>query len=321
MSTSIKETLEGLRQKRSESKAQYVISKFDGLNNHYFGISTSGELVILFTTNEVDAADLKIAEFPRYEHMQVHLDQKLSVEIEDSQSEERIFHVLSFRSDDEYIQTYFLQYMEGVVNKMGDSIGFYELVPLLKTALSLFRLVSSPPKIELQGLWAELLLIAESSNPERMANDWHVVNSGLWDFQSKDCIVEVKSTIGGQRIHEFKNEQLVPPAEIHTCVVASFILTRTEDGESIWDLIKDINRRVNSQASDKVRKLVHELLGSRLAQSETIKFDRTGAISKLLFFRMDSIPCFDQKELPIEISDLRFKVHFAGIPELPSFSF
>lgn len=321
MNTSIKETLERLREKRLESKAQFVISKFIGLNNHFFGISTKGLLVILFTTNEVDSDELKIAEFPRYEHMQVHLDQKLSVEIEGSKSVDRIFHVLSFRSEDLYIQTYFLQYMEGVVHKLGDTIEFHELVPLLKTALSLFRLVSSPPKIELQGLWAELLLIAESSNPERMAKDWHVTNSSLWDFHSKDRIIEVKSTIGGHRIHEFRNEQLLAPVDTTISVVASVILTRTDDGDSVWDLVKDINRRVSLEASNKVRNLVHELLGNRIAQSETIRFDRAAALSRLLFFRMNSVPCFDVEDVPDEISDVRFRVHFGGIPELYNFSF
>jgi hypothetical protein len=320
MTTPIEETLENLRLKRLASKAQIVISKFNGHENHFFGISNRNELIILFTTNEASAVDLKIVEFPRYEHMQVQLDQKLSVEYGNSVAIERIFHVLSFRSDDKNIQIYFLQYIEGVVNKMGDYIQFQDLVPLLATALSLFRLVSSPPKTELQGLWAELCMIAESSNPEDMANEWHVTNSTLWDFQSKDRIVEVKSTTSGQRIHEFKNDQLLMPKNVETSVIASFILTRTDDGESIWDLLKEINRKVSPKASEKVYKLVHELLGNRIAQSESIRFDRRMAKSQLLFYAIDSVPAFDRTSIPLEISDVRFKVNFTGIPELSGFS-
>lgn len=320
MRTSIKETFENLRKKRSESEAQIVISKFNGHENHFFGISNRNELVILFTTEDMAASDLKIAVFPRYEHMQVQLDQKLSVEFDDANSTERVFHVLRFRSEDHVIQLYFLQYMEGVVNKIGDDIRVNELVPQLTTALSLFRLVSSPPKIELQGLWAELLLIAESEDSEGMAKDWHVTNSGLWDFQSKNRIVEVKSTIGGQRIHEFKNDQLLPPYGVSEGIVASFILTRTDDGDSIWDLIKEINRKVSTEASDKVRKLVHDLLGSRIAHSESVRFDRNVAISKRRYYSITAIPSFEHSSIPSEISDVRFKVHLAGVPELTNFS-
>jgi hypothetical protein len=320
MTMAIKETLENLREKRSESNAQIIISKFNGHANHFFGISNRNELVILFITEDIAASDLKIAVFPRYEHMQVQLDQKLSVEFDDSNSTECVFHVLRFRSEDEFIQLYFLQYMEGVVNKMGDNIRVHELVPQLTTALSLFRLVSSPPRIELQGLWAELLLILESQDSEAMANDWHVTNSSLWDFQSKDRIVEVKSTIGGQRIHEFKNDQLLTPHGVSRCIVASFILTRTDDGDSIWDLMKEINRKVSSEASDKVRKLVHDLLGSQIAHSESVKFDRNVALFKRRYYSIDAIPSFERSSIPSEISDVRFKVNFAGVPELTSFS-
>ena len=314
------DTLEDLRRKRSVSEAEIIIAKFADHHNHFFGLSTLGELVILFSTEDIVADEFKIAEFPRYKHMRVQLDQKLKVELDNLQATERTFHILSLKSEDVHIQNYFLQYMQGVVHEIGDNILFRDLVPLLKSALSLFRLVNSPPKIELQGLWAELMLIAASSDPETLAKEWHVSNSSLWDFQSKDRVIEVKSIVGKQRIHHFKNDQLHPPKNVNTGVVASFVLTRTDDGESIWDLIKEINRKVSAEYSFKIRKLVHELLGNRLAQSETVKFDRNSAISKCHFYSMDSISRFEQEAIPPEMSEVHFKMNLTGIPELVGFS-
>ena len=320
MSQNIKEALNALRSKRAASEAEIVVAPFQSLTDHYFGISKNDELVILFTTGEVRSVDFKVAEFPRYEHIHVQIDQPLVVENENFEFVKCIFHVLRFKSEDEFIQLYFLQYMEGVVEKVGNSILFKELVPVLKEALSLFRLVSKPPRIEIQGLWAELFIITIAMNPVKMINDWHVSNSDLWDFHSADRIVEVKSTTGRSRIHFFQNDQLLLPTEIKESVVASLMLTRTDDGVNIWNLIQDINRRVDAEHSGKVRKLVHDLLGTGIAQSEKIKFDVGEALEGLRFYSIDAIPSFERNNLPSEISDVRFQVQFAGIPELEGFS-
>ena len=321
MIQNIKYTLNSLRKQRESSDAEIVVATFQSVSDHYFGFSKSGELIILFTTEDVRSEDFKVAEFPRYEHIHVQIDQPLTVENESQEPVRRVFHVLRFKSEDEFIQVYFLQYMEGVVDKMGSSITFKELAPQLKDALSLFRLVSKPPRIEIQGLWAELFILMQSTNPGEMVDAWHVSNSELWDFHSNNRIVEVKSTIGRSRDHSFQNEQLLPPMDVRESIVASLILSRTDDGASIWDLIQGINRKVDGERSAKVRKLVHDLLGTGIAQSEEIKFDLGEALQNLKFFSMESIPSFERNNLPPEISDVRFKVQFAGIPELEGFSF
>lgn len=321
MSQNIKYTLDSLRKQRKGSNAEIVVANFQSAPDHYFGISRSGELVILFTTEDVRSEDFKVAEFPRYEHIHVQIDQPLTVENDSAEPVSHIFHVLRFKSEDEFIQVYFLQYMEGVVDKMGSAIAFNDLVPLLKDALSLFRLVSKPPRIELQGLWAELFILMISSRTEEMVDAWHVSNSDLWDFHTIDCILEVKSTLGRSRVHSFQNDQLLPPIEIKNSVVASLILARTEDGASIWDLIQEINRKVDSERSAKVRMLVHDLLGAGIAQSEEVKFNLGGAMENLKFFSMDMIPLIARNNIPTEISDVRFKIQLVGIPEFEGFSF
>ena len=320
MSQKIKYTLNSLRKQRVSSDAEIVVANFESVSDHYFGISKSGEVVVLFTTEDVCSDDFKVAEFPRYEHIHVQIDQPLTIENESENPFNHTFHVLSFHSEDEFIQLYFLQYMEGVVDKMGDALAFKDLVPQLKDALSLFRLVSKPPSIEIQGLWAELFILMNSKNPGEMVDAWHVSNSDLWDFHSIDQIVEVKSTLGRTRVHSFRNEQLLPPNGYKQGVVASLILTRTDDGASIWDLIQRINRRVGGKRSAKVRKLVHELLGAGISKSEDIKFDLGEASENLKFYSLESLPSFERSSIPAEISDVRFKVQFAGIPELERFS-
>ena len=295
MSQNIKNTLNSLRKQRQASNAEIVVATFQSVSDHYFGISKSGELVILFTTEDVRSEDFKVAEFPRYEHIGVQIDQPLTVENESQEPVKHVFHVLRFKSEDEFIQVYFLQYMEGVVDKMGNSITFKQLVPQLKDALSLFRLVSKPPRIEIQGLWAELFILMSSTNTEEMVDAWHVSNSELWDFHSTNRIVEVKSTIGRSRVHSFQNEQLLPPMDVRDSVVASLILSRTDDGASIWDLIQEINRKVDGERSAKVTKLVHDLLGKGIARSEEFKFDLGEAVDNVKFFSMDLIPSFERK--------------------------
>ena len=320
MSQNLENTLSFLRKRRGESEAEMVVANFQNATDHYFGIAKDGELVILLTTEDVRAGDFKQVEFPRYEHIHVQIDQPLLVETESEEKVNHIFHVLRFKSEDEFIQIYFLQYMEGVVGKLGNSLTFAELVPPLKDALGLFRLVSKPPRIEIQGLWAELFILMISTHPNEMVDAWHVSNSDLWDFHSIDRIVEVKSTIGRSRQHSFSNDQLLAPTEVKESIVASLILARTEDGLSIWDLIRNINRKVDVQRFEKVRRLVHDLLGVKIAQSDEIKFDLGEATRNLKFYSMDSIPSFERRNLSPEISDVRFNVQLAGISELEGFS-
>ena len=59
-------------------------------------------------------------------------------------------------------------------------------------------------------------------------------------------------------------------------------------------MIRNINRKVDVRRFEKVR-LVHDLLGVTIAQSDEIKFDLGEATRNLKYYSMDSIPYFERK--------------------------
>ena len=308
----MKDRFTELRTRRSHSDAELVVTAFEvdqGLD-HYFGLSLQGDLFILLTSHDSKRGENKVIEFPKYEHIQIFLDQQMTIEFQNGLTERKTFQLVRFRSEDESIMLYFLRYMSGMVDAIGGDTTFSNVVSKLKGAMSLFKLVAQPAKLSIQGLWAELMIILISKSPQKMVESWHAVNSGLWDFHSSSRIVEVKSTVGVERIHVFQNEQLKPPEGIDFAVVASFLLHRSDDGASVLDLMEEIKAKVDLDAWNKLCRLVHELLGNSIAQSDKIRFDRVSALSQLRYFDMRQIPSISTKNVPEQISKVQYRVNF-----------
>ena len=98
-----------------------------------------------------------------------------------------------------------------------------------------------------QGLWAELLLIAYSSDPELLIGAWHEDPDEVYDFALANERLEVKSARGAYRRHHFSSSQLPARAGIEL-TVASVLVQRVAGGATLWDLLQQLRARVRTSA-------------------------------------------------------------------------
>ena len=309
----MKEYISQLQASRVSSSAEIVVIPFFG---HFVGLTKSNDLVILFNMPNGHVAEPEIGYFPNYEHIQLRLNEDLTVESKSGSKIQQTFSLLLFKSRDSSIRIYFLNFIKGLIEEITEDRSEESLLLRLKQALSLFRLVGTKPRIEIQGLWAELFLINASSEPEKMASSWHCANNDLWDFHCEEWILEVKSTLKTTRGHVFNNDQILMAKEKSNAMVASVLLSRTKDGPSVWDLFDSISKKISIDESSRMKRLIYELLGNQIAFSLEYKFNLEYALSNLRFYEFKSLPCIDKEIISRDITKISYTVTLEGITQL-----
>ena len=99
-----------------------------------------------------------------------------------------------------------------------------------------------------QGLWAELLLIAYSTDPDLLIQSRGTRTlTRVYDFAFAHERLEVKSARGAYRRHHFSSSQLPARAGIDL-TVASVLTQRVAGGATLWDLLQRLSARVRTSA-------------------------------------------------------------------------
>ena len=185
--------------------------------------------------------------------------------------------------------------------------------------LSLFTSVKAISKEIVRGLWAELLLIKQSSNPSYMIRSWHVVPEDKFDFNDGTDKVEVKSTNGTKREHTFALEQLNPNKESRL-LIASMFVTQTGVGKSIFDILDEISAKISDvDILFKLREETTQTIGSHVEEVSKMYFDENVSLDSLLFFDYTSIPSIKYGDVPPEVSGVHFRSDLSGVSSVDSF--
>jgi len=223
-----------------------------------------------------------------------------------------LFTVISCIDADRPIETYFLRVLQVLLPIIGDNPSPETINTAVDKLVELFQALRNPPKKTAQGLWAELLIIAESSDAGALIAAWHSVPEDLYDFNSGMYRVEVKSVSGQLRRHHFSLAQLLPPNGTEL-VVASAIVNRAGAGETIADVVDEISSKLTSTPERILRlhQIVSLTLGNSWRQSTLEAFDRQAACQCLSFFDLSQIPMVSP-ELPQGVSNVHFMADLVG---------
>ena len=184
--------------------------------------------------------------------------------------------------------------------------------------VELFRALAVPPKKSVQGLWAELYLIAYARDPVALAQAWHSSPQDKFDFSEGDQRIEVKSATDRVRQHRFlpgSTPARAPVERPDRLDIRRAIGSRLAPG-GLLD-------RVESRSGDdhdlrwRVDQVVGQTLGQNLRAGMAERFDRELAREPLEFFEADRIPAVGV-DLPAGVSDVRFKSDLTGVPPSPA---
>lgn len=226
------------------------------------------------------------------------------------------FCIITLRSMDSSLQSYFIEIFTLMLQKLRPIPSNRELSVEVENLIAIFDSLTNPPKKQTQGLWAEVLVIEQSANPEILINAWHSIPSAKYDFTYGRDKIEVKSTSSEERIHKFSLDQLNPSPNSRL-LIASVIVResgKAADGLSVRDLYERILARITDLNSRiRLYTVIAETAGSGIAALDKVYYDYTSALDSLKFYDYHKVPCISKANVPSLVSDVRFASNLNGL--------
>lgn len=274
------------------------------------GISNEGFPVILISSI-ADQTSLSQKNV-RLKYLQLIHNTECKVS-ENGNTSHAVYTVIIFKSDQPYLQRYFLGIAETLIQSLSINPTQKEVAETFKTFVEIFRSLSDVPTKTIHGLWSELFVIETSKQPAALLNYWHCNPDEKFDFNADVEKLEVKSSSTLERIHTFASEQLNPPVDKQV-LIASVFLKQTTHGQSIADLASSIQQRVaDNDLAEKMYSIIAATLGNTLEQSLKIKFDYDLAKNSLRFYNHQEIQKIEKVNIPNRVSEVRYKSNMTDL--------
>ncbi len=293
-----------------EAEGYYPVRKLPLSPDHKIGVSEEGyPMFFVKCKGECKFIDMNL------ELISVMFNRDCNISEEGCLATEK-HTIILLKTDSLDLKYYFISVVELVLQQFESVPTHKELKTEIDKMIDLFKSISSTPKRTIQGLWAELLLIEQSSDPEYMIRSWHSHPDDKFDFNDSNSKIEVKSTSSARRIHSFALEQL-HPNEHAQLLIASIHTIQTGIGLSIIDLRDTIINRVSDlQIQIKLNEIILSTLGRNFESVSDVYFDYQNGIDTLALYSHTDIPVINKDDIPESISEVHFKVDLSNISPL-----
>ena len=279
---------------------------------HRIGCSEEGyPMFFIECSDEAKTTDIKLALF------KVLFNRKCSIRnVQDKESQTKSFTLIQMNSDNEELQKYFFQVVFLILQKLP----LKPKVNILKTEVSnVIQLFLAPVKFSeeiIRGLFAELLVIERSKNPEYLVRAWHVTPKDKYDFNDSIDKIEVKSTTGDSRSHLFSIEQLTPNAD-SKLLIASIFVNQTGIGKSVFDIVESISSRLSStEDMIKLQEVVLKTIGVHTDAVANMFFDYKMAVDYYKLYDYKDIPSIPISSIPPQVSKVHFRSDLSGVSSI-----
>ncbi len=224
--------------------------------------------------------------------------------------------ILECRTSESALAAYFFRIVAPILLDNGDAVGESGFELALDALITLFRSLHRPGARTVQGLWAELAVICWSANPVAALSSWHSDPKALHDFAAGSFRLEIKGTLKELREHNFSLDQLASQQPGET-LVASLLLSESQDGATIFDLVRRIGSRIGDLEgpSARLETIVADSLGSSWREASEMQFSLEDARRTFQVYRALDVPTVPQP-LPPQVKEVRFVVDLSGVPSL-----
>jgi Putative PD-(D/E)XK family member, (DUF4420) len=291
--------------------ADFCALPVPGLEHHRVAKDARAAPAILISVSDA-SRDVHLAPI-MLENLTVQHDVDCRITRPGGIAEEARFTVVCYTGSDPTLQAYFLRIAAMMLQVLGATPSRLSVSKAVTKLAELFHALKEPPRKSLQGLWSELFLIAQSSDPVMLAGAWHIAPHDLYDFSFGAQRIEVKSARGRARRHYFTLEQLQPPpgAQLQ---IASILVEACETGTSLLDLLDQIGSQLGSRLdlALRVESVVGLTLGDSWRRSRAERFDRSLAEESLAFYYPENIPKVSS-DIPSGVSEVRFRSDLVGL--------
>lgn len=277
---------------------------------HKMGISKEGNPLFFITCSErKNAANIDM------ELINVRFNELCQIKEKHKISEDTYIVVGLKTSNLDYVQ-YFIEVVVLVLQNMNEVPTQKQVTSEINNLIDLFSSFKRPSKKTILGLWGELFLIENSSNPTYLIESWHSSPNDKFDFNDGKCKIEVKCTSKGKRIHRFSYDQLQPIPETSE-IVASIMVVPSGNGKNIFQLKDSIMSRITSlQTQIKVNQIIADTLGSDFEKAFDYSYDYQMAQSTMRYYYANDIPRIPSESIPVEIDNVSFDCDLSNIPNV-----
>ncbi|WP_349897487.1 PD-(D/E)XK motif protein [Parafrigoribacterium soli] len=174
-----------------------------------------------------------------------------------------------------------------LLGSLSQSPSRQELTVFLDDFLDLFAVRRVVPRQKVVGLWGELWLMSQVSNPLRLAKAWHMDATARFDFSLENARIEVKTTERQTRTHRFSLAQLeVQPKPTW---IASIVVVGDASGSSISDLLIALLNSLPPAEKAQVARKALEVVAGDLEATSDFRFAPSGA-APLALVEAQNIP-------------------------------
>lgn len=241
------------------------------------------------------------------ENLKVHYSQICRIVQVDASVHTGTYTTISCLAKEPALRSYFLHIIAMLLENQQWLSSPFDVAEAVRVLVELFRALARPSTESVQGLWAELFLIARTPKPILVVEAWHRFPEAKYDFTAGVQAIEVKSASGGTRQHHFSLEQLQITGEYDEVLVASMFVRRSEAGVSIKQLLDELEKRLTGRPDLllHINNMVVKTLGSSWTHVLDESFDDRLARTSLLFFTASSIPTVNT-DLPSGVTNVRF---------------
>lgn len=300
---------QSLKQKSSIKKGEINVESLKGKTNHKIGVSKEGRPLFFIKCDNLDnlrSLDCNL----EYIGIQYNRECQLNNNEENLNG---IYTIVSLNTDSIELQEYFIEIVFLIVSNLSDTPFMKDLKMELDKLTNLFSTFSKPPLKTVQGLWAEILVIEQSNNPDYLIKSWHIFKGDKFDFNDGNDKIEVKSTSKSKRIHTFSIQQLNPNNNSQL-IIASIFAIETGIGKNIINLIEDIEKRLKDKTLYfKLNEIVTQTLGKDFIKSFDMFFDYHFAVDNIGYYLGENIPRIDENDVPRDVINIRFDCDLTNI--------
>lgn len=282
---------------------------FPGHADHRVAKTADGYAVVLIRTRD---AARRLRSVPvRTEYLRVAYSSPYKVRYASGDSGEEVFTALTCLNEEPSFVRYFFNVVGSLLDSVGAKPTAEQLDSVIRTFVQLFSALTLPAAKSVQGVWAELFVIATSRDKPLAAKAWHATPDDRYDFMRGQERVEVKSSGRRERRHHFSLEQLQPPSGARLWI-ASLFTERAAGGSSLEAVLDEACSGISTADAARVRRVAAEVLGAGFANALDAAFDLQLASESLRYFDYTVVP---RPTLPLspKVSEVRFLADLADV--------
>lgn len=292
-----------LKNESPKNGDSFAITSLPTIKNHKLGISQNGQPMFFIKCDDNTKAKPLDTNL---EFISVLYNRQCQLINKQGKIEEDIYTIISFKSDSDYLQEYFLKIVFVLIKNISEKPLLKDLKIEIEKLINLFTKFSKPALKTIQGLWAELFIIEQSKNPDYLIQSWHSSTTDKYDFNDGKDKIEVKSTVKNRRIHNFSLEQLTPNLN-SKLIIASIFAIETGTGRSIFDLVESIENKIEDKnLAFRVNEMVAVTLGNDFEKSFDIFFDYQFAVDTIQYYNSLDVPIINKNDIPSNITNIKF---------------